>query len=156
MESDQIFRFLNKYHLLRFKYFFLIFTDNLRFARVIEFILSKYVNIMRTSEGNAVFAMSLSLDQNYTSFQKWILKTIQLLYYYSENLSFLKNCISAWYFIFIIRYWKSEELEENYMKDIIEKSSETSDVKATATDTGYFARSNFHRSLVHKKNFSLI
>ena len=81
MESDQIFRFLNKYHLLRFKYFFLIFTDNLRFARVIEFILSKYVNIMRTSDRNAVFAMSLSLDQNYTSFQKWILKTIQLLYY---------------------------------------------------------------------------
>ena len=31
-----------------------------------------------------------------------------------------------------------------------------SSLKGAATDMGYFARSKFSRSLVHKKNFSLI
>ena len=34
-----------------------------RFAREIELIPSKYVNITRTYEGNAVFAMLFSLDK---------------------------------------------------------------------------------------------
>ena len=43
-----------------------------------ELTLSKYVNLIRTVEGNAVFINVVSI--RWTSFQIWMLKTIQLLY----------------------------------------------------------------------------
>ena len=55
------------------------FVINLRFARETKLILSKYVNIMRTSEENAVFTILFSRDEKGTGFQKRMLKVIQLL-----------------------------------------------------------------------------
>ena len=51
----QFIRFLNKYYLLRLKYFFKV-----RFASEIELILPKCANITRTSEKNTVSTMLFS------------------------------------------------------------------------------------------------
>ena len=40
--------------------------------------LSKYINTMRTSEENAIFVKLFSEDEKHTSFQKWMLKRVQL------------------------------------------------------------------------------
>ena len=60
------------------------FVINLRFARETKLILSKYVNIMRTSEENAVFTILFSRDEKGTGFQKRMLKVIQLLHLFQS------------------------------------------------------------------------
>ena len=51
----------------------------LRFAYEMELIFLKYGNVIRTSEGNCVLAITFSWNEKGTTFQKGMLKRIQLL-----------------------------------------------------------------------------
>ena len=73
---------------------------NLRFAREVELILLEHVDIIKTPERQAVFAMLYSYDKKDASFQKWILKidvsfkcSIKTIFVFiSEDLCIFLNC----------------------------------------------------------------